>query len=475
MNIILIVSDTLRRDHLGCYGNEWVSTPNIDRLAKYSTVFDNAYTSSFPTIPHRTDLITGRFTFTYRDWAPLPKDEIVISQFLGESGYVTMLITDTPHLMKEGYNFERDYSGWVWIRGQENDKFMTDPIHVELPCPSYKLRGDGKSLIQHMRNTSLNKGEEDCFVAKTMTEACNWLDRNYKQEKFFLYIDTFDPHEPWDPPHYYVDMYDKNYKGDEMLFPVYGYCKGIYTKTELNHLRAHYAGEVTLVDRWTGKLFQKIDDLSLLNNTLVIFTSDHGFYIGEHGFTGKSFVMKEFQGLMPLYEEIAHIPLIMYFPKTKPARIKSFVQSPDIMPTILEYANLKKPSRVQGKSLIPALKNKNNSVRDITVSAPSIKYGPVAGQRCTITTKNWCLIYKGENVKPEGEFETKIVDGITRKQAGLDKKVGNELYNLSKDPTQKHNLFTTNRNIATKLHAKFVEFLKSVNTPEQYLKYWKKL
>ncbi len=107
MNVILIVSDTLRRDHLGCYGNNWISTPNIDRFAKGSLVFEDAYIGSFPTVPNRRDLFTGKFTFVYSDWSPLTPEEVVLSEVLGKEGYISMFIADTPHTTAPGYNYRR--------------------------------------------------------------------------------------------------------------------------------------------------------------------------------------------------------------------------------------------------------------------------------------------------------------------------------------------------------------------------------
>jgi len=107
MNFVVIVSDTFRRDHLGCYGNSWIHTPNLDRLASESIVFDRAYAASFPTVPNRRDVLTGRFCFTYSDWAPLPENEVVLAQVMKGGGYVTMLVADTPHFLAHGYNFSR--------------------------------------------------------------------------------------------------------------------------------------------------------------------------------------------------------------------------------------------------------------------------------------------------------------------------------------------------------------------------------
>jgi len=203
MNIILIISDTFRRDYLGCYGNKWISTPNLDRFAKKSVIFDRAYAASFPTVPNRMDIVTGRFTFTYRQWEPLPRDEVTLAEILSEAGYTTMLIADTPHILEDGYNFDRGFTGWEWIRGQETDRYMTDPVEVKLPCASHKLRNP-EIVKRHLRNISHRQSEEDCFVAQTMLKAAKWLERNYRQEKFFLWVDTFDPHEPWDAPKWYV-------------------------------------------------------------------------------------------------------------------------------------------------------------------------------------------------------------------------------------------------------------------------------
>ena len=119
MNVIFIISDTFRRDHLGCYGNKWISTPNLDKLAGESVIFDQAHTASFPTVPNRMDLMTGCFTFVQYEWQPLPKNQVVLPDVLGKAGYVSMLIADTPHTLEDGYSFDRGFSGWKWIRGQE--------------------------------------------------------------------------------------------------------------------------------------------------------------------------------------------------------------------------------------------------------------------------------------------------------------------------------------------------------------------
>jgi len=104
MNIIVIMLDSLRRDHLGCYGNDWIETPNIDRLATESIVFENAYPEGLPTIPVRTELFTGQCTLPFRPWQPLAKEDVTAAELLSACGYTSALITDTYHLFKPGMN-----------------------------------------------------------------------------------------------------------------------------------------------------------------------------------------------------------------------------------------------------------------------------------------------------------------------------------------------------------------------------------
>jgi arylsulfatase A-like enzyme len=118
MNCIFVVADSLRRDHLGCYGNEWISTPNLDAFAAESAAMQDAYQSSHPTLPNRQDHFTGRYGFPSYGWGPLPQDKTVLSQILGEAGFLTALIGDTYHMFKEGNWFHRGFSTWRWIRGQ---------------------------------------------------------------------------------------------------------------------------------------------------------------------------------------------------------------------------------------------------------------------------------------------------------------------------------------------------------------------
>ena len=475
MNIIVIVSDTFRRDHLGCYGNRWIHTPNLDKLAGESMVFDRAYAASFPTVPNRADVMTGRFTFTYFDWSPLPRDQVVMAEVLSEAGYATMMVADTPHFLKDGYNFDRGFSGWHWVRGQENDRWMTDPIEVELPCAPHKLRSPEGAVKQYLRNVSQRKSEADYFVAQTMSVAAEWLERNRKQKKFFLYIDTFDPHEPWDPPQWYVDLYDPNYRGEEVIYPVYGPCDYL-AKRELKHVRALYAGEVTLVDRWVGRLLRKVEDLGLLDDTAIFFTTDHGFYHGEHGLIGKSIITPKYHSTTPLYEEVARIPLLVRMPDGKGRRSNALVQPPDLMPTILELAKAKAPGTMQGKSMVPLLEGKKCRWRNMAVSTWSLAHDPSTGRQSTVTSGSWSLVYSGSPGEGKVAQKTAAVDSVSRSIRLADQRfVRTQLYHLPSDPGQKRNVIAKNRDVAKRLHARYVKLLEELGMAEEYVRHRRKM
>jgi arylsulfatase A-like enzyme len=468
MNFILIVSDTMRRDHLGCYGNPWIHTPNLDRLAAESVVFDRAYTASFPTVPNRRDLFTGRFTFTYSDWAPLPPEEVVLAEVIKQAGYVTMLIADTPHFLAHGYNFSRGFDGWEWIRGQEHDLWQTAPRNPRLPCAPEKLRRP-ETVRQYLRNVHKRRQEADYFVARTMSLAMEWLEENWEEGPFLLYVDTFDPHEPWDPPRWYVDLYDPGYRGEEVIYPQYAPCDFL-SGAELKHVRALYAGEVTLVDAWVGKLLDRIEQLGLRDHTAVIFTTDHGFYHGEHGLIGKSIIADQYSTTVPLYEEVARIPLLVRLPGQEPGRRQALAQPPDLMPTILDLAGAAIPATVQGQSLGPVLRGERDELRPIALSSPSIIYGPRSRRFTTITDGEWSLIYPGARLDLSEAASSPIVDSIRRIEKAVYPGAGGpELYHLPTDPGQRANLFSQRREVAEKLHAQHLQMLEALGTAEEHL------
>jgi len=476
VNAILIVCDTLRRDHLGAYGNDWVHTPNIDEFANQSYQFDRYYAASFPTVENRCDTMTGRYTFTEFYWSALPDEYTVMANVLKRAGYTTMLIADTPHPFRYGYEFHRGFHGYSLIRGQEADRWRTSPADPPLPAAPEKLREPELTVKQYLRNVADRRSEQDYFVAQTMRQAAAWLEENRNQD-FFLYVDTFDPHEPWDPPQWYVDLYDPGYEGDEVIYPRYDFSDYL-TDAELRHLRALYAGEVSLVDTWVGYLLDRIERLGLADDTVVILTTDHGYLHGEHGITGKAIRSEKWHGWIPLYEEIAHIPLMIRLPgQTQGRHIEqALAQPPDLMPTIVDLLGAEDPGTMQGTSLRRVLEGEQEQIRPLAISTPSLAHDPNVGIPSAITDGEWTLFYSGDREAPRVSHKTRSVDDMAHEVKVLEELVTDPaLYHLPSDPQQEDNVIREHYAEAERLHGAHVEFLEELGMAEEYLRYRRRL
>lgn len=436
MNVVLIVSDTFRYDHLGFNRNSDIRTPHLDGFARRCVAFDRCYAASFPTVNMRLDLYTGRWTFTYLTWQPLPEEEVILPQLLRQNGYRTTAVTDVPFMMRHGYNFDRGFDDYILIRGQGGD------------------RAD----INYER-----RYEEDHCAPRTMAAAERWLERHYR-ENFFLYVDTWDPHEPWDPPRWYVERYHPGYDGRQVRPCYWEYKEKGISDEDVGLAHACYCGEVSMVDRWTGGLLDKIESMGLMENTAVIFTSDHGFYFGEHGQFGKARMAPGFKWYRsPLYEEVAHIPLLVYSPGAEPARTDALVSAVDIMPTVLDLAGVEVPGAVQGRSAVPIIRGEEDRGREFVVTSPAYrKLGETTRavddierkaqefEVSTVTTREWSLLYSAE-----GEAV--------------------ELYNLRSDPKQTDNVARQHPDVVRDLHRKLVSLLEETKTAPCYLEQRRRL
>ena len=264
MNVIWIVADTFRQDHLGAYRKKNIITPSLDALAAKATLFNRHYAAGFPTMPTRADHALGRWTMSFMGWEPLPEEATTLAELLATNGYHTAAMVDTPFYLRGGMNYDKGFQTFSMYPGQEGSatRLLTQSHHESRDArESWVFEGD--------RN-----------VAKTVVSAMEWLQLHH-QEDFFLYIDTWDPHEPWDAPAYYSRMYLPEHDG-EVIQPPYGYWMDVpgYTKDHVTKARAAYAGEVTMVDTWIGYLLRMVENMGLMEETAIIFTSDHGFYFG---------------------------------------------------------------------------------------------------------------------------------------------------------------------------------------------------
>jgi arylsulfatase A-like enzyme len=473
LNVILILSDTFRADHLGAYGlpapwsrkaheNEpFIATPNLDAFAKQSALFERFYAGSYPTIPCRLDLFTGRYSFLERGWEPLRSDDVILPEILGADGYVSELIFDTPALADDGFNFTRGFTGWDWIRGQHCDRWLTDPVKITLPSKIHKISG-ADALRPYLLNSTARKYERDWSCAKTMSAAAEWLERNHTHEKFFLYVDTWDPHEPFDAPRWYRDRYsDPNYHGDPVIYPRYGRSNYL-DEDEVNDIRSRYAAKVSLVDNWIGEFLRKIESLHLLSNTLIIFMSDHGHLFAEHNLQGKPT-----GPLGMLYESSIRIPLLIRHPGgfAAGARIEALAQPCDLFPTIMEATGIPIPPTVSGRSLWPIIAGEKQKVRDLAVSGrysstmPGSVQQLTAGKTPAQSFDGWMGVDFASEPITVTSVDYALICPPTSEGVP-------ELYAIGKDPLQRKNLIVENQDVALKMHAALTGFLKENNVPQ---------
>ena len=457
MNVIWIVADTFRRDHIGAYGNPTIRTPSLDALASKSVRFDRHYAAGFPTMPTRADHQTGRWTMSFMGWEPLPSGVNTLAESLTSQGIHTAAVVDTPYYLRDGMNYDRGFQSFFMERGQ-------DTLWSLVPQPGYHHES------QDIRATW--RYEADRMAPRTFTTAIRWLERHYK-ERFFLYIDTWDPHEPWDAPSHYTELYWPDYDG-ELVLPVYGNWHDVpgYTKEQLQKAHATYCGEITMVDTWLGFLLRAAENMGLTDKTAIIFTTDHGFYFGEHGgLFGKMTTENSPDGTLqpygdreskwtysPLFEELVHLPLLISAPGLSAGVYKGLTSAVDLMPSVLDLMGVEIPPSVQGKSLLPAMQDTSLPGREYTVSSiPFANPGdpvhsvdnllrPLSNHPVTtITAGDWSLLFSPQY-----------------NQSGL--------YNLDSDPSQLDDIMGTNADDARELHRLLVRFMNETNVPDRLKK-----
>ena len=386
LNLILIVADTFRRDNLACYGSQWVECPNLNRFAEESVIFDDFFPEGMPTLPIRRTLQTGRriFPFHYHrqhepvqlpGWHPLYNEDVTLSEVLLESGYIPALVADVPHMQRPGMNFHRGYRFYEWIRGQENDYYgtaphkpydVTDIVPNDYLAEHPNLRG----FLSQYRANRLRWGMQCESLVELVTRlSIRWLKVNSNEQPFFLHVEAFDPHEPWDPPRRFLEHYLPGATGPTWIEPPYEDVK--LSPEATRRMRANYAGEARCVDFWLGKLLDTIREYGMFKNSVVVFMSDHGALLGEQG--------QFLKGPERLRSQVTHIPLLIRLPGKQHAgkHVRGFVQVPDLMPTLLHLLELKPPSRVTGENIWPLVTGETRSRRDHVVHG----YGYIAAVR----------------------------------------------------------------------------------------------
>jgi arylsulfatase A-like enzyme len=380
ISIVVVMLDSVRADHVGAYRADRhrpqnaVATPSLDAFARQALRFTHARPEQLPTGPTRRSLHTGIRTFPADGWRPdtdspriygwqhIPSSQATLSELFAAAGYRTAMVTDNTWMLKPSWApFARTWGDFVAVHGQVQQRLprgrSIDGVDVAryLPdglrgLPGRKAETNRDVIARYVVNRGPRDREDDWFAPRVFRAAMRWLDRNSGgPEPFFLFVDSFDPHEPWDPPRRYVERYDDpDPRVKDAIFPVYG-RDDYLTPREITRMKALYAGELTMVDHWLGAFLERLDELGLSGRTLVVVLSDHGVSLADRGFVGKS--------PSQMHAEMVDVPLLMRHPEGRAAgTTTAFLASlHDLAPTVLSAVGVPVPEAMEGIDLVPLL------------------------------------------------------------------------------------------------------------------------
>jgi arylsulfatase A-like enzyme/Tfp pilus assembly protein PilF len=374
-NVIVITIDTLRADHLGCYGYKEIRTPNIDALAADAARFEHAYTVVPVTLPSHTVIFTGTYPMRsgMHDFSAnkLSPQQPTLATALKQSGYATgavigAAVLDSRFGLNQGFDFYYDHFDF-----------------------------------SRLEESNLDEMERPGNVVADL--ALDWLGKN-SQRKFFLWMHLYDPHFPYRPPEPYSQEY-------------------------ASHL---YDGEIAFADAQVGRLLQFLKKNGLYQNTIIVLSGDHGESLGEHGEKTHGFF---------IYNATMHVPLIVRLPgKSVPAVLSDPVSLVDLMPTILAAAGLDIPAQVQGRSLVPTLHGK-------PFGLDRSLYGETFLPRLHF---NWSELRGAENAKYH------FIDAPQ-----------SELYDLTRDPHEVHNLISEKRAVAEEMRSQLKGLIREYSAGKE--------
>ena len=353
--ILILDIDSLRADHLGCYGYERETSPNIDALARESIVFEWAFGQAPGTAPSHASLLSGLYPTTHGmvdESTRLPEAVVTLAESLSEHGYATAAFVDGGYLGSE-FGFDQGFTVF------DNS------------------RGAGLETV--------------------VPRAIDWL-REHADENFLLLIHSNDPHVPYAPPAPYREVFAADLEPPTAGFePVPERMEAVRTSlrapnpqplppNDLEYARALYDGEIRLVDDWVGRLMDVVRELGLDRRATIVLVSNHGQEFQEH-----DDVLHE-----QLYTTVTRIPLILRLPLGRKAgRLTEIVEGVDLMPTLLELAGAAIPTPVQGGSLVPLIRNQGRP--------PYLAFGesPYLGRQRFVAMGGYRLILTRESGKAE--------------------------------------------------------------------------
>ena len=341
MKAIMVMFDSLNRHLLPPYGCDWVKAPNFQRLAEKSVTFDNCYVGSMPCMPARRELHTGRYNFLQRSWGPLEPFDDSMPEILKQNGVYTHLVSDHGHYWEDGgCTFHTRYNSWEIARGHEGDPWKGEVADPAIP---EAIGGQERLWHQDWVNRKYMRREEEQPQAKVFEMGLEFIKTNREADRWFLQIETFDPHEPFFTQQKYKDLYPHGYQGPHFDWP--DYKPVTETPEQVEHIRFQYAALVSMCDAYLGKVLDSMDEFDLWKDTMLIVNTDHGYLLGEHDWWAKS--------VQPFYNEIAHAPLFIWDPRCgrKGERRSGLVQTIDLPVTLLDFFGVDIPQDMQGVSL----------------------------------------------------------------------------------------------------------------------------
>lgn len=354
MRAIVVMFDSLNRRFLPPYGSDFIHAPNFARLAERTVTFDTCYAGSMPCMPARRELHTGRYNFLHRSWGPLEPFDDSVPELLGRAGVHTHLVTDHYHYWEDGgATYHNRFSTYELFRGQEGDPWKGVVGGVEEP---QSLRvGRHHLWRQDLVNRTYLTDEAEHPQTKTVEAGLEFIETNAEQDRWLLWLECFDPHEPFFSYDTYRRHYDRGYNGPNVDWP--DYKKVEETPEQVQQVRDEYSALLTMCDMSLGRVLDMMDEKAMWDDTMLIVCTDHGFLLGEHQWYGKN--------VQPWFDENIHTPLFIWDPRSRVAneRRDALVQTIDLGPTLLDLFDVPPTSDMQGRSLADVVAG--GSVRDV--------------------------------------------------------------------------------------------------------------
>lgn len=359
-NVLFLISDDLKASVLGCYGDEYCQTPNIDRLAREAMVFDRAYCQGTSCAPSRQSFMFSKY---------LGKGDINLGQHFRENGWYSARVGKIYHMRVPG-DIIAGTNG-LDVASSWTERFNSPGLEAHTPgdyaCLNLNIFTDDltdrqSTKMPHRMFVSVQYDGDGSDQAddKSASKAIELLQK-HGDDPFFLAVGFVRPHYPMVAPRQYFEPYPwqqmklpETVAGDLDDIPKLGLAGtisstnpiGQYPDNQKRMWSAYYAS-VAFMDRQVGRVIDELDRLGLRDKTAIVFTSDHGYHLGEHGFWQKS----------NLHEEVLRVPLILSVPGVDGGRSESIVELVDLYPTLSELAGLPIPAAVQGTSLVPILED----------------------------------------------------------------------------------------------------------------------